>query len=138
VQAGQTLSAGQQLGALGSTGRSTGPHLHYEVRDKSGKILNPNNILSGAQKLLKSDAARMVLAGVTGGGSEAVFAVTDTLGITGEQSWLDQLKAWIKESGFFQRIALALFAFILLFAAFYLFKGNALLSVTNRAKEALS
>lgn len=32
VQEGQTVAAGDVIGRLGSTGRSTGPHLHYEVR----------------------------------------------------------------------------------------------------------
>ncbi len=32
VSEGDTIRAGQVLGAVGSTGRSTGPHLHYEVR----------------------------------------------------------------------------------------------------------
>ncbi|MDT5293428.1 MAG: hypothetical protein QOJ76_308 [Acidobacteriota bacterium] len=32
VAAGQELKRGEQLGQVGSTGRSTGPHLHYEVR----------------------------------------------------------------------------------------------------------
>ena len=32
VTEGQEIKAGAVLGRIGSTGRSTGPHLHYEVR----------------------------------------------------------------------------------------------------------
>lgn len=133
VQPGQVVQAGGLIGTLGSTGNSTGPHLHYELRDQGGGILNPSGFLKTAKKLtdkakslLNSDSARLGAAVVTGGASEGVFAVTDGLGITGDESWLDQLRNWIADSGFFQRIALALLAFIFLFAAFYLFKGNAI------------
>ncbi len=44
VQANQQVSAGQALGQMGSTGRSTGTHLHFEVI-KNGVKLNPLSVL---------------------------------------------------------------------------------------------
>lgn len=40
VEEGDTVTAGRLIGSVGSTGRSTGPHLHYEVRI-DGKPTNP-------------------------------------------------------------------------------------------------
>lgn len=44
VGAGQRVVQGQKLGIMGSTGRSTGPHLHFEVISAQGKI-NPLTVL---------------------------------------------------------------------------------------------
>ena len=44
VEIGQTLSRGQLLAFVGSTGRSTGPHLHYELR-LNDRPINPRRFL---------------------------------------------------------------------------------------------
>ncbi len=44
INVGDTVQRGQQMGMVGSTGRSTGPHLHYEVR-LNEKAINPRRFL---------------------------------------------------------------------------------------------
>jgi murein DD-endopeptidase MepM/ murein hydrolase activator NlpD len=44
VTLGQDVKRGDLLGLVGATGRTTGPHLHYEVR-ANGRILNPLQLL---------------------------------------------------------------------------------------------
>jgi len=45
VKVGQEVTVGQKIGEVGSTGHSTGNHLHYEVR-KNGKAINPIKFLT--------------------------------------------------------------------------------------------
>lgn len=42
---GQIIPQGITIAKMGSTGRSTGPHLHFEIRKKSGSPINPINHL---------------------------------------------------------------------------------------------
>jgi murein DD-endopeptidase MepM/ murein hydrolase activator NlpD len=44
IQVGDPVSRGQLIGLVGSTGRSTGPHLHYELR-LNDKSINPRLLL---------------------------------------------------------------------------------------------
>jgi murein DD-endopeptidase MepM/ murein hydrolase activator NlpD len=45
TRVGVMLAQGDKLGALGSTGYSTGPHVHYEVKDRRGVHINPVTLL---------------------------------------------------------------------------------------------
>ncbi len=51
VEVGQLIQAGTIVGLVGSTGRSTGPHLHYETRI-AGNPVDPGRFLAAGQKLL--------------------------------------------------------------------------------------
>jgi len=60
VKVGQKVKRGEVVGTLGSTGRSTGPHLHYEIR-KDKRAVNPfyffyENLSSDEYSLLASKA----------------------------------------------------------------------------------
>src|SRR5215472_1561496 len=50
VRVGQSVRTGQVIGKVGSTGRSTGPHLHYETRLR-GEAVDPQKFLRAGQRL---------------------------------------------------------------------------------------
>ncbi|MCB1450202.1 MAG: M23 family metallopeptidase, partial [Nitratireductor sp.] len=50
VTAGQKVKRGDVIGLVGSTGRSTGPHLHYEVR-KGGQAIDPARFLIAGRQI---------------------------------------------------------------------------------------
>jgi murein DD-endopeptidase MepM/ murein hydrolase activator NlpD len=64
VSSGQSVRRGQVIGYVGSTGLSTGPHLHYEMY-RSGQAINPASVAFVTRALLSGeslDRFRQILA----------------------------------------------------------------------------
>ena len=65
VAAGQMVHKGDLIGYVGSTGRSTGPHLHYEVRI-AGVAVNPIPYLQGGSPVPAAAATQIAIGGPDG------------------------------------------------------------------------
>ena len=53
VKAGDKVVSGQKIGEVGTTGKSTGPHLHFEIR-RDGKAIEPTQLIKGDKKSTKN------------------------------------------------------------------------------------
>ena len=80
ARVGDTVKAGTQVGTLGSTGQSTGPHLHHEIIDKSGKKIDPTQFYTG----VKDTSGRPIAgAGSALGPTQTAGATPGTPGVPG-------------------------------------------------------
>lgn len=75
---GSVISEGDVIGKQGSTGISSGKHLHYEVKDSSGTYLDPKKYMSGTLNVGRFDSDS-----VTGTGFQVEQTGTKLSGIMG-------------------------------------------------------
>lgn len=81
---GQTITAGMQVGTIGSTGRSTGSHLHYEVRNSNNKSINPNDYMQEAKSGKVTTTNKSVASGVSDAQQSIDQAKSDLASLQGQ------------------------------------------------------
>lgn len=54
LKVGSEVNEGQTIGVQGSTGASSGKHLHYQVKDSKGNYVNPESYLANGGRLVSS------------------------------------------------------------------------------------
>lgn len=84
VRKGQSVSAGTVIGFIGSTGQSTGPHLHFEVRI-NGDHTDPMPFLKGSQ---------VIQAGANQAGLDDVFKIPGA--VIDAFKWLSKTENWYR------------------------------------------
>jgi len=130
ARVGQNVSAGTVIGYIGSTGQSTGPHLHFEVRI-NGKDVDPQKYLNGAEIPAGGD---VIQTGITDNipGLSTVTAVYETLKATaGVFGWLTDTKNWY-------RIGLALGgAFLMYVAVISLVRSKAMTAIAGDTAQTI-
>jgi len=112
VNKGDVVSAGRTIGYIGSTGQSTGPHLHFELR-VDGKDIDPTPYLDGAN--VPSGATQVAdlnpLDDIPG--IREAKAVYDTIKATvGVFEWLTDTKNWFRIGLVFGGALLLLVTFV--------------------------
>ena len=82
IQPGAHVTVGQKIGEMGTTGRSTGPHLHYQLEDSSGKPFDPASSISGGTTMSSFTNGATTAAAASGTASAGTTGSSNTNGRT--------------------------------------------------------
>jgi len=144
--AGEKVAAGSIIGQVGSTGHSTGNHLHFGIKDASGNFINPAKFLSSATRLVSgkaigagSDLAKRVAGALGVAGAPIIgplLAGAKLAGIGGDENcgdldYICKLRKWLKDGNFWTRFLLVVIGAIFLIAAFSLLARGQVSAIKN-------
>ncbi len=102
LKVGDVVQAGQVIGEVGTTGRSTGPHLHFETR-LAGKPTDPLPLLTGPLLVAESDAVEALVSQIiqveSAGNARAKNPLSTATGLGQfiESTWLRMMRTYRPE-----------------------------------------
>lgn len=135
VSSGTVIPQGTQIGTVGSTGNSTGPHLHFGIKDKAGKYLDPKVLLDQAENLGNKaiDSAKeymkdtLIAVGLSNPVTAPFVVGAEVAGLLdgdgeecGSLDFVCKLRKWFKETDFFARFGLIIVAILLILGSLLL------------------
>lgn len=91
VSAGETVRAGEPIGYCGATGAATGPHLHLEIRDIDGTLLDP---ITYVEAIMFTEADRAILMKAAADAAEAKKWATE--GYQKSAALGDSMLVWLR------------------------------------------
>jgi murein DD-endopeptidase MepM/ murein hydrolase activator NlpD len=104
VKVGEHLHSGESIGFSGNTGHSTGPHLHYGMKDAAGHWMDPSPVAEQVSNMSGSgfhwsDAGHFILDKYNKFSDKVIGAELHAVGVPTRETFQETLQVWLTSIG---------------------------------------